>query len=200
MKKLFTLCVVIMLSTLCYAAGQKSIEIIFGSGKLLLDTTKRASFTFDYDSCYVGKISKGVLKDDAKPLEQVLKERGENAKEEWVQTEEFIYERFFSHWNIMNRKRTTLVREEENPDYSIIFHVKGIDLGNSAASYFGVGKTGGISVIGDIDVIDIKTKEKILTYKVNQIKGSGELTEAHRLWSAYMQVAWNICQINRKSK
>lgn len=199
MKKLFIICVLAMFATLAYA-GQKSVEVTFGSGKILKNATKKASFTFDYDSCYVGQISKGVLKEGAKPLEEFLAGRGENAKEEWAQTEEFVYERFFKHWNVMCRKWTTLVPPEENPDYQIIFHVKGLDLGNGAASYFGVGKAGGVSVIGDIDVIDTITKEKVLTYKVNQIKGNGELTEAFRLWSAYLQVANELCQVNRKAK
>ena len=199
MKKILSLCVVAMLSTLVYA-GQKSIEVTAGSGKILLDATKKALFVFDYDSCYVGTISKGAFKKDAKPLEQVLTERGEKSKGEWKETEEFVYDQFFKHWNVMNRKRTTLVRSDEPYDYKIIFHVDGLDLGNGAAAYFGVGKAGGISVFGDIEVLDAVSGEKVLSYKVNQIKGEGALTEPYRLWSAYMQVANELCQINRKSK
>ncbi|MBR1877535.1 MAG: hypothetical protein IJ814_00870 [Paludibacteraceae bacterium] len=199
MKKLLTFCVVAMLSTLTFA-GQKSVEVTSGSGTILKDATKKASFTFDYDSCYVGQISKGTLKDGAKPLAQILTERGEKGQEEWGQTQEFVYDRFFNYWNVVFRKWTTLVREEENPDYKIIFHVRGLDLGNGAASYFGYGKTGGVSVIGDIDVIAPTTGEKLTTYKVNQIKGEGELTEAFRLWSAYIQVVGQMCNVTRKAK
>ena len=199
MKKLFAICVVAMLSTLAYA-GQKSVEVTFGSGKILKDATKKASFTFNYDSCYVGQISKGALKEGAKPLEHILTERGEKAKEEWAQTEEFVYERFFKHWNVMCRKWTTLVRPDENPDYQITFYVKGLDMGNDAAAYFGVGKAGGMSVIGRIDVIDTATNEKVLSYKVNQIKGDGLLTEAYRLWDTYMQLLSDLSQITRKAK
>ena len=100
----------------------------------------------------------------------------------------------------MNRKRTTLVPPSEKHDYEIIFHVKALDKGNTAASIFGMGNAGHMTIMGDIDVIDAETKEKIISYQVNEIESKSGYTEAQRLWSAYFYVVEEMCQVNRKSK
>ncbi len=200
MKKIFILCVVAVFTTLGYAKS-KSIEITSGSGKILLDHSKTATFSFNYDSCYVGEISKGILKDGALPLEEYLIARGEDSKKEWAQTQEFVYERFFKNWNVMNRKRTLLVPESENSNYKIIFYVTALDLGDNLAAYFGVThKTGAASLIGKIEVIDTATNEILTTYKVNQFKGEGFLSEASRMWSVYMLFLGDFTRLNMKSK
>lgn len=200
MKKIIILCVVAMFTTLGYAKP-KSIEIISGSGKILLDHSKTATFSFNYDSCYVGEISKGILKEGALPLSDYLVARGEDSTHIWAQTHEFVYERFFKDWNVMNRKRTLLVSESENPNYNIVCYITALDLGDSAASYFGVGsKTGGINIIGHIKVTDLSTNEVVTTYKINQIRGDGALTEAYRMWSAYMLLLGDFTRLNMKSK
>lgn len=200
MKKIIILCVVAMFTTLGYAKP-KSIEIISGSGKILLDHSKTATFSFNYDSCYVGEISKGILKEGALLLSDYLVARGEDSTHIWAQTHEFVYERFFKDWNVMNRKRTLLVPESESSNYKIVFYVTALDLGDSAASYFGVGrKTGGVTIVGKIDIIDTSTYEILTSYRVNQIEGDGALTEAYRMWSAYMLLLGDFTRLNMKSK
>ena len=197
MKKFLSLSVIIALSALAYA-GEKNITLTSGHNYMFQDASKTALFVFDYDDCYGGEISKGVLKEGALPLEEYLAARGDDSLKDWPGLQEFAYERFFKNWNVMNRKRMRLASATDTPDYLITFHVKGIDFGSTAAALFGVGKAGGIILIGDIDVVNMATNETVATYKVHQIKGQGDIGEAMRMWVVYNQFLGEFTRFNLK--
>ena len=199
MKRILILCVVAICTTLTYAK-QKSVEITSGSGKIFLDHTKTTTFVFDYDSCYVGEISKGVLKEGALLFEEYIASEKEDSGQKWAPMHEFAYEKFVKNWNVMNRKRALLVSDSDNPDYKTIFHVSCIDLGNTAAAYFGFGDGGCVTLMGEIEVFDWKTNEKLVTYKVNQIQGVGNVIPTLRMWNAYMRLLESFTRLNMKSE
>ena len=199
MKKIIILCVVAMFTTLGYAKP-KSIEIVSGLGKIFLDHTKTTTFIFDYDSCYVGEISKGVLKEGALLFEEYIASEDKESGETWAPMHEFAYEKFVKNWNVMNRKRALLVSDSDNPDYKTIFHVSCMDLGSTAAAYFGFGDGGCVTLMGEIEVFDWKTNEQLVTYKVNQIVGAGNVIPTLRMWNAYMELLGDFTRLNMKSK
>lgn len=199
MKRFLSVSAVIALSVFTYA-GEKNITLTSGHNYMFQDASKTAVFVFDYDDCYGGEISKGKLKEGALPLEEYLAARGDDSLEDWPGLQEFAYERFYKNWNVMNRKRMRLASSTETPDYLITFHVKGIDFGSNAAAFFGVGKNGGIILIGDIEVTDIATNETIATYKVNQVKGEGEISETMRMWVVYNYFLGEFTRYNMKAR
>ena len=69
------------------ASAKNSVIITEGSGKLLLNPEKTATFTFDYADCYVGEISKSTLKEGAIHLQEYLTSQGKDAAKEWEETQ-----------------------------------------------------------------------------------------------------------------
>lgn len=72
--------------------------------------------------------------------------------------------------------------EASQASYDIKFTVDSIDLGNGAASAFGMDPhNGGVIIVGNMAVIDRATNEPVCSIRINHVKGWGSFAESARM-------------------
>jgi len=141
-----------------------------------------ATYEFDYSSTKVGK----------QTLNEYLKSKGDDYVRDWPEARDYSEKHFAYLFNHQNKKKMQFNLDGDNADYKMKIHIKSIDMGNDAGvfvSSYAPRTIGGAVLTGTIDVIDLKTKEVVLSLDMGEIKGEHALTVRLRMVIVYDELA-----------
>lgn len=90
-----------------------------------------------------------------------------------------------------SEKNGIYYREASLASYAIHLTVDSIDLGNGAASAFGMDPhNGGVIIVGNMAVTNLANNEQVCSIKVNHLKGWGSFGETARMQMIFISL-WN---------
>ena len=133
------------------------------------DPTKTAVLEFDYSDCYYCFIN---------PRGEMLKEnkwlKRKASRKRWKKDERAAYDQCVEYWNSIQSSHLKLVNEGDWSDYRIVVRIKGLAFADGRARTW-ISKVlwanGGITVTGDVQVIDTSTGDVVATYAINRLQG-----------------------------
>ncbi|WP_143049207.1 hypothetical protein [Prevotella sp. kh1p2] len=197
MKKLLLLTLALVMA-MSMSAKKKYITLQSGDVQVLNQPGKTALYEFDY--------SKTIC--EGKPLEQYLKDRGEENVRDWpgecIETQDNY---FMPRWNDESKMNISLIKEGK-ADYKIVVHVTDLDLGSTAAAMFIPSfsrKTGACEVSATVDVIDLSNNQTVCVLNVNKLRGVNmrafevASSETRRRGLTYKKMAQLICEFAQES-
>ena len=163
-----------------------------------------AWFNINWDNTQCGEIDDGVFVKGSLPIAEWLQKQDEakiaegkpedaNFVKDWegIKAEGDKY--FKEEWNDeFGKKGLKLTRNEADAQYRFDIEIEGLDWGSTAGTMFGWGNAGGAIIIGHADISDIKTGEKLATFKLNHVQGSGHFTDRFRILLVLHQLVEDI--------
>lgn len=178
MKKVM-FCLVCLFCTGALFAGNPvtvksgDVSVLKGKNKALLE--------FDYSATKVGD----------KTLDEYLKDRGEDFVRDWPNDKIRAASYFVERFNKKNKKGMQITSDEEAAGYTVVVHVKTLDMGNGGSAFvpFSSAKAGGVIMTGTIDIVDKNTQNVVCNLYVDEVKGLGHVSEAIRIGLAYFALA-----------
>jgi uncharacterized membrane protein len=190
MKRTLLLTFLCLFCTVAVIAGK---PVTVKSGKVsVLKTQSKSLLEIDYSSTKVGKL----------PLNEYLKERGDDYLKDWPRESETAASYFREQFN-KKSKGTKITSDEEAASYKIVISPKFIDMGN-AGSFFvtmaigGSRKAGGVIMSGPIEIIDLATNKVVCVLYVDDVKGKGHPKDAIRMGMMYQELAKKMCKLKDK--
>ena len=190
MKKLFVTMLAVITTVSLFAIKPVTLE---GNFNVKKNKGAVAVYTINWDNTQCGSIDDGVFVNGSMPIAEWLAARDAQKIEEgkpedanyvkdWdaIKAEGDKY--FKEEWNDeFGKKGLKLTRNEAEAQYRFDVEIEGLDWGNLAGSMFGWGNAGGAIIIGHADISDINTGEKLATFKLNHVQGSGHFTDRFRI-------------------
>lgn len=187
-KALFTL-ILLLLGGEIFAASPVSVT----SGNIsYLKLNATAVVEFDYSSAVV----------DGKTLDGYLQSRGEDFVRDWPNDETKAAEYFIVRINQKNKKGGMQATRPGHPaQYKILIKVTSLDMGNGGSTFIPMAgaKAGGVIMNGTVEIIDLSTGQTECTVRVDEIKGTGHVSETVRLGLCYFELANNLTKLADKS-
>ena len=191
MKKVLVTMLAVLTTVSMFAIKPITLE-----GKFNVKKNKGAVavYSLNWDNTQVGEIDDGVFVKGSMPINEWLeamdqqkvaegKSEDANYVKDWAAIKDEADKYFKEEWNDeFAKKGVKLTHNEAEANYRIDFYFDGLDWGNSAAAVFGFGRSaGGAIVMGHADVTDIASGEKVATFKLNHVQGSGHFTDRFRI-------------------
>lgn len=190
MKRMMMLALTAMFVVLAANAKDDKVTLTSGDGKMLIESSKKATIDFDY--------SKTIAED--KPIKQYLKERGAEVERGWPEVAKAAKTRFIERFNSKNKKGVQIV-EAGAADLKMKVVVEKLHLGSTATAvvFGGLGSAGGAEITGKLIVTDAKTKKVVAVYEIFEVRGNGstDFTEGKRLGTCYENVAKMILKASK---
>lgn len=174
--------VCLLFATALFAGN--SVKVKSGDAAVLKEKSN-AFVVFDYAATKVGD----------KTMQEYLKSWGEDFVRDWPNDQVKVAAYFKERFNKKNKKGMQIISDKADAAYTIIVHVKKLDMGNGGSSFvpFAGAKAGGVIMTGTVDVVNNKTPKVVCTFSADEVKGLGHVSETVRLGMAYFQLATELC-------
>ena len=188
MKKLLLFSLLSTLSVAKLFAGENPVSVKSGDISVL-KTQSQALLEIDYSAAIVGEMT----------LEEYLQKRGDDWVRDWPKDKERGAYEFVKRFN-KKSKGMKLITDATDVTHKFVIRVADIDLGFGggaalSAFTFAPAKTGGVTMIGTIEIIDLKTNEIVCVLDVDKVKGLANQRLAYRLGLMYYELAGCIFKI-----
>jgi hypothetical protein len=188
MKKMMVMALMAMMAMAVQAADDK-VTLTAGNGDWLTWADKTACVEMDY--------SKTIAED--KPLQQYLKDRGEENLRDWPEVARMGKARFIEDFNKRNKKGIQMV-DANDADVKIKIIVEKLHFGNTAMAvvFGGFGSAGGGEITGKMIVTD-KSGNQLAAYDLQEVRGRGgtDFTEGKRLGAVYGQIVKMVIKLHK---
>ena len=190
MKKLFTL-TLLLLSAISTWAEDISLEA--GDPKVLMKNVT-AKLVFDYSETK-------VVNEGNKSMNEYLKSRGDDFVRDWPEDQKKAHSYFSVQWN----RKTDGMKvdtDAKNAEYSMIVHVKTLDTGNGGSVFnpWASAKAGGTIVSGTIEIYNNNARKTECVVGFEEMKGTGSPSETVRYGMAYMVLASEFYDFQKRVK
>lgn len=198
MKKIFLLTALTLIALGVQAKKAEDIQLISGNPAELKNGAD-AYLVIDYSNTEC----------EGKPLNQYLKEQGDDWVNDWENEQKSIQMFFTQKFNGKFKKlgATTVQTINKGSRYRLVFNVEKLDMGSTgggiAASILlgAFARTaGGAKVSGTIEYFDMENKERLLKLQVNEIQGNFTYSVTARIGLAVYETALQIGDFVKKFK
>lgn len=193
MKRLISLALSLVAAVLVYAGNPVSVK----AGKpTVFNVVERCTMTVDYSKTKVSD-KKGELS-----IDEYLKSRGEDFVKDWPNDKVKALEYFKVRFNKKFKKGLQIVSNADDAKYKMILHVDRLDMGNGGSMFIPMAssKAGGVILNGTLDVIDVKAGKYVCRLRLDDVKGTGHVSETVRLGLCYFELATYIYKLAKKEK
>ena len=190
MKKLFISMLALLTTVSLFAIKPITME---GNFNVKKNKGAVAVYSLNWDNTQCGEIDDGVFVKGSMPIAEWLAARDEQKKAEgkpedanyvrdWQDIQNEADKYFKNEWNDeFGKKGLKLTHNESEAKYRFNIVIEGLDWGNVAGSMFGYGNAGGAIIMGHADIIDIASGEKLASFKINHVQGSGHFSDRFRV-------------------
>ena len=178
--------IALLLTSILSAKAAKPVAISAGNASALKNCGEVVC-VFDYSNTTV----------EGKTLMAYLEGRGEDFVRDWPIDTEDLDNNFMALFNAKNKLGIQMVSKSETAKYKFVLSFSQLDFGNGISSMvpFGGAKAGGFIIWGRADFIDISTGETVLSFTIDELKGTGATTERVRRTLTYMELKNNLLKL-----
>jgi len=167
-----------LFGTVTLFAG-RPVTVISGDVSVLKQKST-AHLEFDFSNTKVG----------TQTLAAYLKEHGSDWENGWPTDKVWSETCFTGRFNNYSGKMQ-IEPETQNVDYKIVVHIINMDMGNAAGVFipYAPATAGGVVLNGTVDIIDMKTKNVVLSLNVDKLQGESSPSARLRMALAFTELA-----------